>query len=79
MTLKRKSFSKMLTLNKYCLWDVAEEKAVQLRIQVSKEVEKTGSQYSHRSQTEGMHCCVLLDLKLQLLEKAYVKHLKVQA
>lgn len=32
----------MLTLNKYCLWDVAEEKAIQLRIQVSKEVEKDG-------------------------------------
>lgn len=38
-----------------------------------------GSQYSPRSQTKGMHYCVLLDLKLQLLEKAYEKHLKVQA
>lgn len=45
----------MLTLNKYCLWDVAEEKAIQLRIQVSKEVEEMGSQCSSRSQAEGMH------------------------
>lgn len=77
---KKKSFSKMLTFNKYCLWDVAEEKVTQLRIQVSKEVEKMGSQYSPRSQTEGMHWLLpLARPETATVGEAYEKHLKVQA